>query len=409
MLDDEPLFRLLQDFPVRVTETPEAGRRLVASRDLAAGELVLASRPIGRVVAWPARRRWCCHCHGLAAEAALKVHCPNGCGLCFCSAACRRSASAQHTPAWCALRAALRAQQQEKPKPRLNPELSMLAQLLVDCLACDVAEESLLRVEPGGAAVPQPRLLDLMRVYTPSTDSLAAHGLSAWTESWREVGEAVLDAAAAGGGPLAPLLARCGGDQTQLLALLAELASKDLSNSFGLWDRTSACSEVRLRSGGHAIYPAAALLNHSCLPSVYHVHELGMEDDGRGAVLVCRALYALTEGDELTIRYVDAGSSGDFERRKLFDETWGFSCVCLRCVGDEAARAEAAARWDDAFLCGCGYGRPDGGPGPGMKPRARSSCDCPTPGWRSQQPCEPSRMLLQRAWLGPARPGDQRG
>jgi len=241
-----PLLRLLEGFPVHVCESAESGRRLVAARALAEGELVLVARPAGRVMSWAARKRWCAHCHGLSATAALRIAC-RGCDLFFCSRACASAAAAAHSPAWCALRAGLRAQQ-APPTPRLSEEAAMLSQLLLDCLASDTqpADEGL-RVEPGAAPAPRPRLLDLLALYTPSPASLAQHGLSEWTATWAAVAEALLAAAPVGGGPLAPLAA----GRDALAALLGDLASKDLSNSFGLFDRTRACAEARFRSGGH--------------------------------------------------------------------------------------------------------------------------------------------------------------
>lgn len=127
----------------------------------------------------------------------------------------------------------------------------MLSQLLLDCLASDTqpADEGL-RVEPGAAPAPRPRLLDLLALYTPAPASLAQYGLSEWTTTWAAVAEALLVAAPEGGGPLSPLAT----SRDALAALLGEVASKDLSNSFGLFDRTRACAEARFRSGGHGAF-----------------------------------------------------------------------------------------------------------------------------------------------------------
>jgi SET domain len=363
-MHEPALLRLLEGYPVRVSETAEAGRRLVAARDLAAGELVLASLPFGRVAYPVAARHWCTQCNGLSPSAQLRLACSGGCGLYFCSQACRRAAI-HHGGDWCALRTELRVRN-GVPMPPLCEEAATLAQLLVDILsraACEPGLEGVC-VEPGAPLALPPRLDDLLELYTPDAQHLAEHGLSAWADTWRDVAVETASAAAAA----APALV------LPSLEMLAVIASKDLSNSFGLWDRTHACKEAKHRGGGHALFLSAALLNHSCLPSLYHTHHrVGTE-----AVMVLRALRPLREGEELSIRYVDP-RGGDYERRKVFTETWGFACACARCEGDEADRAAAAEAWDGAFLCGCGYGRPGGGPGIGAKPLKRSHCVCPVP------------------------------
>ncbi len=413
-----PLLRLLAGFPVAVVERAGAGRCLVAARALRQGELVLASQPFGRTIAAPARRRWCAQCHGLSREP-LRLGCRaarGACGACFCSERCRLRGAGRHGDALCAARAALRAaraataaaavgaargappeaQQQpeaQPPPPQLPPlhsldaECTQLALLLLDCAAQHAAQLRGLadgagaggdaHAEAGCAPAPPPRLFDVAAMYTPSASALAAAGLTEWAAKWAAVAAAVQAAAAAGcvaaGGAASGASDLLGGLDA---AALASLASKDLSNSFGLWDRCGACAEAAHRSGGFALFPAAALLNHSCVPNVYHEH---LRTPAGGALLACRALHDVAAGAELTIRYVDPGG-GDAARRATFTGTWGFACACARCEAGGDAGAEAGVRaWDAAFLCGCGYARPGAGPGPGA-PRLRpKDCRCTQP------------------------------
>jgi len=203
-----------------------------------------------------------------------------------------------------------------------------------------------------------------------------------WPAKWAAVACAVMNAVKCAEhelgiefGSEASLMA--GIDETTL----AKIASTDLSNSFGLWDRCSACPEAVHRSGGHAVFPASALLNHSCLPNAYHVHTRRRPDDpdtAFSAVMTCHALHDIPAGAEIFIRYVDP-TGGDAERTSTFKDTWGFTCVCARCHGSEMERTAAAEAWDGAFLCACGYARPGAGPGIGAKPRRKGDCDCPQP------------------------------
>jgi hypothetical protein len=394
---DAPLLRLLAGFPVAVVEAPGEGRCLVAARALCQGELLLASQPFGRVIAAPARRRWCAQCHGLSAREPLRVACRGACGAAFCSQRCRERAAGRHTEDACRARALLRigrgsgaaaaAAGETQPSPPLPPplhaldgECTQLALLLLDCAThhaaqlagCDDAGGA--AAEPGAPLALPPTLADVAAMYTPPTDALDAAGLTVWPAKWAAVAAAVQAAALAACGaaacPPAAALALLGGLDA---AALASLASKDLSNSFGLWDRGGACVEALHRSGGYALFPSASLFNHSCVPNVFHEHT---RTPAGGGLLVFRALCDVAAGEALNIRYVDP-SGGDAERRAAFTGTWGFACACARCErgGDDAD----VAAWDAAFLCGCGYGRPHAGPGPGRPRRRPRDCACPQP------------------------------
>lgn len=274
---DAPLLRLLAGWPVAAVERAGEGRSLVAACALPAGALLLASQPFGRVIYAPARRRWCAQCHGLSAGCALRRCCragADGCGACFCSRRCADAAAPRHGAALCAARCMLRAGRQAlgaAPLHCLDAECTTLALLLLDAAAHHAAQRCGLALAPaaaeaGAPPAPAPRLQDVLAMYSPCAAD--ADRLGGWHAKWAACADAVVAAARVA----------CGGDEHaahELLggldaATLAAVASKDLSNSFGLWDRGHACAEQPLRSGGHALFPAAALLNHSCVPTAYH-------------------------------------------------------------------------------------------------------------------------------------------
>ena len=359
---DAPLLRLLEGYPVRAEVTPDAGRRLVASQDVSAGALLLESRPYARTVSWPARKRWCAHCHGLSPAAPLKRQCANGCGAWFCTSECKAAAS--HPAARCEASKALRAGCHQP----LDAECAQLADLVLDAVAQHWKQRT--RLEAPSSGPLHPELSDVFAMYTPPAALLDARPtLRSWPDKWRAVAAAVTHAVAgaeAGLGIEGQASLLWGLDETAL----ALLASKDLSNSFGLWDRCGSCSETPHRNGGHAIFPAAALMNHSCLPSASHVHTRQ-----GGPLMTVTALHDMRAGEEVTIRYVDP-TGGDAERSATFTDTWGFNCGCQRCCGSDEERTAAAAAWDGAFLCGCGYARIGAG-SQGGRPRKRIECECP--------------------------------
>ena len=89
-------------------------------------------------------------------------------------------------------------------------------------------------------------------------------------------------------------------------------------------------------------YPAAAYMNHSCLPNI----EAKLEGGG----LVVRALHAIPAGSEINNIYVPL-TVEDSERKAMIQGTWKFTCLCARCMGGES---DEVARFDEAFLCVCG-------------------------------------------------------
>jgi hypothetical protein len=105
------------------------------------------------------------------------------------------------------------------------------------------------------------------------------------------------------------------------------------------------------------MYPAASIINHSCMPNTACVAE--------GHRLVFETLRPISVGEELVQCYVlldDASASGDAEPEGAAclsaygrpDPTapWGFACACERCDG--SATTASLERFDAAHKCACG-------------------------------------------------------
>eukprot|EP00041_Stephanoeca_diplocostata_P023815 m.592950 g.592950 ORF g.592950 m.592950 type:complete len:361 (-) comp22391_c0_seq42:341-1423(-) len=86
-------------------------------------------------------------------------------------------------------------------------------------------------------------------------------------------------------------------------------------NSFGFYNKGDVC--------GRAIYPAAAMFNHSCRPNVAYRHE--------GSALCFYALEDIREREALYISYIDMSLSTD-QRRVVLQKQWNFHCDCPRCT-----------------------------------------------------------------------------
>jgi hypothetical protein len=83
----------------------------------------------------------------------------------------------------------------------------------------------------------------------------------------------------------------------------------------------TAC-DAEMRPNGAAMYPLAALINHSCDPNCAAVYT--------GKVQVIRSLRNLEPGEELTVAYVDTGAPTAVRRREL-RRGYFFECNCPFC------------------------------------------------------------------------------
>ena len=196
---------------------------------------------------------------------------------------------------------------------------------------------------------------------------LPATALSATTAGHGGVKSAASDVAAAaavaageeeGGGGLAGTQ-RCERDAVALLTrqlrwcpeflssrTLVALLSRQPLNEFGV-------CYIDGETVGGVCFPAAAMLNHSCVPSA----ALQLE---RQATVAFYATRDLALGEEVTFCYTGAiargiSSAGDDDeddvkaltRQELLQESWGIACCCDRCRLDDAGRASSIGQTGD--------------------------------------------------------------
>ncbi len=120
--------------------------------------------------------------------------------------------------------------------------------------------------------------------------------------------------------------------QQQLLAPLSRLYASFRCNNFAILNPL-------FQAVGAGVYPYAAILNHSCCPSVLLTYVLR---PGRPPLLRGVALSSLSKGQELTHCYVDASLPSSL-RKALLQKDYGFACQCACCLPASAASAGASA------------------------------------------------------------------
>ena len=102
---------------------------------------------------------------------------------------------------------------------------------------------------------------------------------------------------------------------------------------------------------GEALFPLAALCNHSCLPNA------AVHYDNVAGVLRVRALRDIRPGDEVTISYIDLGTGYvGARRRELLKQSFGFVCQCAACMASAGSMLYELERRQLGMCCPSGKG-----------------------------------------------------
>jgi hypothetical protein len=197
---------------------------------------------------------------------------------------------------------------------------------------------------PGSAGAPelQPSLDMLLELF-PDQSKRGSTVAAAKTRS--VAAKMVL----ADGGELLLAALPAGSARSQEKLLISALVRMPM-NQFGLWATMDGVDGM----AGAGCYPAAAMLNHSCVPNVAHQLE-------RKAI-VFYAIHAIQAGQPLTHCYMPlegctrGANAGTQMRQEALGLTWCFRCTCSRCQHAGASKAKTAIvnAFDKAHLCGCG-------------------------------------------------------
>ncbi|KAJ3083171.1 hypothetical protein HK100_009516 [Physocladia obscura] len=122
---------------------------------------------------------------------------------------------------------------------------------------------------------------------------------------------------------------------------IVALACRINSNSHGIIDPTGNTNQ----SVGCGMFPAVAMLNHSCDPNCSFVSST----HGR---MIVRTLRPIDAGEELCVSYVDLCTPRDERRGKLL-ETKHFWCTCSRCSPANITISTVDAQLDAVLCAAC--------------------------------------------------------
>ena len=280
---------------VTLVGKPGRGRCSVATRRLPRGTSVLVAEPVACVLRGTARAM---HCHWCLRELDPHGTLPR-CSRCKYAYYCGRSCQQAHWRAEhsgeCAALARL---------PRFPTESVLLAARVLRFAARDKASAELvetLRMNPAHAAQE-----------SEGSGAFPPEEFVAMAVFLREfVGAEALQAL-------------CGGRAVRAVELFSVLQT----NAFSISDR-------EMRAIGVGLYPAAAMLNHSCVPNTSTVFV--------GRTVHVHTVRDVEVGEELCVSYTDLAQSCA-ARRGVLQQCFGFLCCCPRCLDESSDTPSERAR-----------------------------------------------------------------
>lgn len=291
--------------------TPAQGRHAVATRDVAAGELLFTEQAFTYAVK-PSPDVVCSVCLSELPEGRPPAHsCVKCVAVVYCSDECRDMHSELHALACPALVAA-----RAVPHADMDPTL----------LALMVWTDARRVLEATGGTVPDmaPRCApELREAMLPcgkvaAVQALEAHESSTdakWLESVRRAAEAVVPALAAGVPADSDVPPATADD-------LVGIALRVNNNAYSCHGRAG------LTSLAVGLWPALSILNHSCYPNASYY-------GGGNGVVAVRAMRDIPKGTQVCTTYIELYAPRELRQQALLN-TKHFSCHCERCDGRQA-------------------------------------------------------------------------
>ena len=317
---------------LKIVSIAGRGDGLVATRTFAVGERIFIASAFGYAQYRREARQCCAQCMCFGEDERLLIHCPGGCGACYCSAECQRADELSGHKFCCG--ALKRIQMLPVGTARDAFVVRSAAEFLLRAFAA--------RRAAAGAAHDTTSAATFEAALAQHRDNPRCTPGYAERESQREQ---AVELAMKHGGALLPLKRRA--DAMGLLR-------GEHCNSFCWRDDLG-------QPQGWAIYPEASILNHSCWPNTAYIV------DGRR--LIFEAIRPIAVGDDLSICYVRLPENDGTAE-------WGFCCECERCDG--RVGVEAIAAFDAVHLCPCGSLTTAAMKAAAMAAKGGPACQCET-------------------------------
>jgi lysine-specific demethylase 8 len=125
-------------------------------------------------------------------------------------------------------------------------------------------------------------------------------------------------------------------DIAEFLANLSDPLKADMDDE---WD------EIIRPLDGTAHFTIATKMNHSCDPNVILLYKTRGWGRDHPLVAYCVALKDISEGEELTICYIDANET--YEKRQEALANYGFTCACEKCEKENNSEGTSQSQTDE--------------------------------------------------------------
>ncbi|KAF7594748.1 hypothetical protein BBP40_008455 [Aspergillus hancockii] len=323
----------------RLTQSvdPVKGRQLRASQLIRKGELLLVDRPFALipVVDNPEQSEdiRCSNpaCHAPVARAAERISCSDRCSaeVVWCNNSCREADKSRHDLECTWLKkysASIRSKWGEYDFGMLWLIVRILATRQVEmqqkqnsCPDCRSSHSDIGSFKKGWEAI---------QSFCGSQETWSHSQVRHWTSLAKRY---------MGSNPYLPHEM----DTSDVVTLICQ----EEANSFGLYPRETGIFPIldppvdRGEQFGAAVYPTAAIANHSCSPNIIHKPD----NQGRMVFVASRDIAA---DEECCISYFDLTRNVDLKaRRDHLQTSFRFVCKCDRCVSEEPPVEEV--QWDE--------------------------------------------------------------
>lgn len=350
--------RLIAQYPVEVKKIPGKGRGLVATRSLRKGEFVLASAAAAVSLHRKHQRLCCIACCAYSEDSDISA--PVVCSSCnttyYCSEQCREKDAELHEPhcsLLCEIDSSASLKREEASLVRLLLRMlstcarTKLRNDLADTLANTekpilggqgAASEGATEVSDNGRlSPPECSLADVMDMMP---DSKSISGFLRRRKQRLAAARFFVDlvkSPLASATNLLDQLVIC--PEFGNVKILCELLARGPPNEFALFD-------IHGEGCGCGVFPSAALINHSCVPSC------GVQLEG--STMCFYTTRDVSAGEELTQSYANLGGDGRMDRKENLLISWGFDCHCMRCSLKSGERRQEIDTFDAANVCSCG-------------------------------------------------------
>jgi len=331
-----------------VKETPSSGRGLYATRKIAKNEFILSSKVAASALHRKHLSSMCQHCFRYSEDddQEFQIKCPN-CATFYCSTVCQEQDMPLHSPhcSWLSQISSTKTLKKEE-----SCHVRLLFRMLSRC-CCSSDATVLPSIEfmmPDNKNIPGFKRRNIQREKAakffvdmlpndPTTTTSATTNNNTSTTETSSYGAAMKEEKESKHLSLVEQLRLAPTFRSK--SAVANYLSRGPANEFALFDQNG-------EGCGCGFFPLAALVNHSCMPSA----SVQLEKNN----MMFYATRNIAVGEQITQSYTNLTGDGRMSRVENLQESWGFTCQCVRCIATTKEDEQILIKFDKEHVCACG-------------------------------------------------------